>query len=935
MNYKDLSIYNSIANVAKEIFANSVNVQPGIYSVQEICNMSKKYGCFWADNFDKREIIRVEYDTFSCTFEAGDVFALLNKLGTAWAVPSGYRAKFVRAAETAAPVVSFDVPAVLNKYINAVAAEKDTNAADSMKRVCIDTRRRAVVCCNGHVLAAVPVPNMYVSHDAKETYLIDTVLMKSGKGTLIVDANGNAVNGKNTRPVLAARYPNWHGVCPSVSGDAAVFLGKEFAKVKKAILAAAKFSNGSDVKTVILRAVAGADSLEIIGYRADYYDETTAAETRAVAVSLPQPVPFSFTYAINGVNINAVAAADKMYFVKDETRPVYFVAGNLFVLLMPVCLDKTPWKNETFHAPASTVSEITGVCNFPAVAADNTPAALASVQETAPDVQETAAAVAGENDAVITRNYSFDTPAVSEDEENILPVDEETAAAAFEDAQPVPVSAYRWETEYFEAAAETGPGVPVPVLPAGMDVVLYSNICHYLKIYFDEETALTRAAYNYIILHGVKILFGEIYLHDNKIGSVKKEFENGVCISAVPAFDIWETAQPAAVPEDAQETAANVETPAVFAKVDEYAVNDESGNAVIFETYAPQLGTDEETANVQDETPAADSVPAVSEETAPAVAVSGDAQETPAVAVQDETPAAANPFASVWACMPETPAVDAPDVAQDEETPAVLIGCPADEETPAVDKETAPAVAVQDETPAVLIAFNFARRFRRVWQTAAAVLFLIVCAAVPVAVDAPAVVTPAVLFEDAPAVAVPADSVPAAVQDATETPAVAISVAADSITAAAADSVHQTAKKRARRGRARRAVSFAAVPADSVPAVLFPADSLAVPVAADSLAADSITAPAVAVPAAADSVPAVAVQDATDVPAVAVDEETPAVDEETPQDEETAPAVPADSVPADSVPAANSPAPDVPAVQRVPAVPVAPVAPIVIACFGN
>ena len=365
MDYKDLSIYNSIANVAKEIFANSVNVQPGEYSVQEICSMFKKYGCFWADNFDKREIIRVEYDTFSCTFEAGDVFTLLNKLGTAWGVPSGYRAKFVRAAETAAPVVSFDVPAVLNKYINAVAAEKDTNAADNMKRVCIDTRRRAVVCCNGHVLAAVPVPNMYVSQDAKETYLIDTVLLKSGKGTLTVDANGNAVNGKNTRPVLDARYPNWHGVCPAVSEDAAVFLGKEFAKVKKAILAAAKFSNGSDVKTVILRAVAGADSLEIIGYRADYCDETTADETRAVAVSLPQPVPFSFTYAINGVNINAVAAADKMYFTRDETRPVYFVAGNLFVLLMPVCLDKTPWKNETFNAPAGTVSEITGICNLP------------------------------------------------------------------------------------------------------------------------------------------------------------------------------------------------------------------------------------------------------------------------------------------------------------------------------------------------------------------------------------------------------------------------------------------------------------------------------------------------------------------------------------------------------------------------------------------
>ena len=1014
METKDYIIYKGIANAAARVFENVI-CPAGEYTAKDIAKEILIH-FFYKDEFynnrvQENEKITVEFDGYKCSFPIGSVFDVCAQIETAWEIPSARRAKFVRKAETRPVAVAFDVPAAAKEIIKAIPAKFD-NLRPVMNYVCIDTRRRCLIAGAANVLTAVAVPNMYVSEDAKETYLIDPLLMKSGKGTIFVDEE-NSVNGTQTRPNYKDRnFPSWERILPAVQDAQRINITPAVWKqLKKEITAAAKFSDNAQ-KLVEISGRSGCPEITVNYLR--IFETAGKENSRAVNINLPQPCPFDFSVQINGKQFAAVPAADSMYIYRNAQTgnvSICFAAAGAVSYLPNLDEDKdvNAAAVPAFEDAPDAAKNLLSVAAFPEIGTANSPAAAAliaakdeetpaadSAKETRPSWEQTLPAAAV--------SFAFDeTPAVSEDaqetaaaadSENVLPVDEETAAAAFEDAQPVPVSADRWETEYITAAVETNARAvdapAVPVLPAGMNETLYLNICEYLKIYFDEETAGTRAAYNYIILHGVKILFGEIYLHDNKIGSVKKEFENGVCISAVPAFDIWETAQPAAVPEDAQETAANVqdETPAVFAKVDEYAVNDENGNAVIFGTYAPQIGTDEETANVETpavqdapdvanvpaadsvpaandietlinnkfaaylnaapadsvpaaavqdapdvaNVPAADSVPAVDEETAPAVAVSlpvpvaavyplhavyidnvlhgvyfsklladeifwnafftgrsvyplqilsnETAPETesaavlfaadsvPAVdeetapAVQDEETAApadsvpaADPFASVWACMQETPAVqDAPAVPVDEETPAVLFAVSEDAQKTAAN--------VQDEEkPAVLIAANFARRFRRVWQTAAAVLFLIICAAVPVAVS---------------------DS----------------------------------------------------VPADSVPAVLFAADSLAnVPAVSEDEETANVqdeTAPAV--------------QDAPDVANAAPADSVPAVDEETApavQDEEPpavpedAPAAPADSVPADSVPAANSPAPAVPAVQCAPAAPVAPVAPIVIACFGN
>ena len=868
---KDLIIYDGIAKAAARVFDNVV-CPAGEYSAKDLVKYLGTRYYFEIEYNEKHvkqnEIITVSFDGSKCSFPVDRVFEICARFETALSIPSARRVKFVRAAETRPVAVAFDVPAAAKDIIKAIPAKGD-NLRPALNYVCVDTRRRCLAAVNMNVLSVVSVPDMYVSPDAKETYLIDPAVLKTGKGTLFVDEE-NAVNGTQTRPNGKDHvFPVWDKILPAVFDAQRINLAPEtWKQLKKEITAAAKFSDNAQ-NLVQISGRADSDKITVTYFR---IFETETENSRVKNITLPQACPFDFSVQINGKQFAAVPAANSMYIFRDKNvkTAVCFAAVGAVSYLPNLDVDSdvntaaVPVFSE--DAPGAA-QKLLSVAAFPEIGTANSPAAAALIEtaaaaDSAPVISEDAQAVP----AVVSFEFDETPAAVPEDaqetaaaadSEKVLPVDEETAAAAFEDAQPVPVSADRWETEYFEAAAETGPGVPVPVLPAGMDALLYSNICRYLKIYFDEETALTRAAYNYIILHGVKIIFGEIYLHDEKIGKVKKEFLDGICTNAAPAFDIWETPQdeetPAAadsvpaVPEDAQPVPAANTLPVPCFTENLHAVY---LDGVLHRVYYSQLLADNELFNLL-------------------------------FAGRDVYPYT----------------FPANETAPETERAAVLIAC---KRAGVSVPEDAQAVPVDEETPAVLIAANFARRARRVWQTAAAVLFLIVCAAAPVFVpedapDAPA----AVLFADsltAAPVSVPEDAQPA--------PAVLF---ADSLTAAPADSVPAVAKKQpqTRRKRARRRAD--SVPADSVPAAALFADSLtAAP--ADSLAADSVPAAVLF----ADSLTAAPVDSlaADSVPAVPEDAQAgPAVDEET-------------AAPADSVPAANgnSPAQPVPAVVPVAAV---------------
>ena len=918
MENKDLKIYNAVANVAARVFASfdAGMFQPGKYDVPAVLNRMKQITVFQDEDAETAasEIVKIEIGTFTCSFRAVDSFRLLKRFAAAFQIPTACRAQFVKKADAAPVAVSFRVFAGL-KDLCTRTAKKDI-LRPCFNYICVDTKRRALIVCDNYTLSAVPVPEMYVSPDAKETYLITPAVLKAGHGVCNIDTNGTATNGAAVSSLDEdIKFPNISRVLFAVPADFITLGKKVFADLKKNVSAAAKFAK-IDNTPVILKADAGANEIEIIGYKESETETNTPREIRRAVVSLPQPVPFAFAVAVDPERLGKVLAAEKMY-LKDPFAPVCFVdeTRRVFSVMYPgKDLNKTPFFNSSFEIPvpagALSVDAVAGT--FAPV--QDAPAAPFTDEETAPAVP----AVSDDTKITyITKNYV-----------SVITEEIRDAVAVAAKYKYIPYYYNEYGVRCSRERTATVYGAELLLQRENLYIDNYALICGNGQTFayiskHDEEISV-----NYDVQETAAPVDEETALYNDYLAAAKDEETANV-----------ETAAPVA--EDAPETAANVqdeETPAVFAKVDEYAINDESGNAVIFETYAPQLGTDEETANV--ETPAADSVPAA--------------------AVQNETPAVADSLANDE----ETPAVPFA-VPDDEETPAVAVSVAADNETPANVQNETPAVpfAVPDdeETPAVADSANSRRRFR-VWPwliRAAAVLIAFILFAVndaektpAVADSVPAVAVPAV--QNAPDVPAVADilaavlfAVPDDAQETNDAPAVAVSVPADNETPAVADKQPQTAKKQpqTRRKRARRAdrckqfvpdvpaaVSVAdslaadSLAADSVPAVLFAvADSLA----ADSLAnvpavvsvADSVPADSVPV-SVADSlanVPAVdapAVQDEeTDAPAVVSvpdDEETPAVADSVPAVPEDAPDAPAaDSVPADSVP--NSPAPAVPA----------------------
>ena len=940
-------IYNAVANVAARVFASfdAVMFEPGKYDVPAVLNVINKIGKNFQDEDAEtaaNEIVKIEIDTFACSFRAVDSFALLKRLAAAYQIPTACRAQFTKKADVAPVAVSFRVFVGLKDLCSRISKD---DLHPCFNYICVDTKRRALIVCDQYTLSAVPVPEMYVAPDAKDTYLITPAVLKAGHGVCNIDANGTATNGAAVSAVDEnIKYPNIARVLFAVPSEFITLGKKVFSELKKNISAAAKFGK-IDNTPVILKADAGANEIEIIGYRESETETNAPRETRRAVVSLPQPVPFAFAVAVDPERLGKVLAAEKMY-LKDPFSPVCFVdeTRRVFSVMYPgKDLNHTPYFNLAFEIPvpagALSVDAVAGT--FAPV--QDAPAAPFEDEETAPAVP----AVSEETKITfISKNY---VPVITEEIRDAVAVAAEYKYLEFR----INMFGTRSRREHT------------------------ANVCA-AELLLQRENLYIK---NYALICGNGQTFAYISKHDEEI---EINYD-------VPQDEETANVETPAVSEDAQKTAANVqdETPAadietlINNKFAAYlndapaadsvpAVSEETAPAVqdapavavslpvpvsavyslhavyidhilhgvyfskllaeeifwsaffagravydleiLSNETAPETERDavarraesckqfaavsedaqETPANVQDEktdAPAVVSVPEDEETPAVAVsvpedaqtlqpvAVSEDAQETPANVQDEETAPNVAAFVSVWACMPEIWQTDAPAVSED--APAVPVG----EKINAVPF----AVSEDEETPAVA---NSRRRFH-VWPwliRAAAVIIAFILFAVNDAEKTPAVAVPAV--QDAPDVPAVADSlaavlfaVPEDAQETNDTPAVAVSVAAADSLPAVADKQPQTRRKRAR--RAESCKQFAAVAV---------ADSLAnVPAVSDSLAADSVPAVCAAdsVAAVADSVvnvPAVSDSLAADSVAAVADSvvNVPAVSEDA---QETAPAV--------------------------------------------
>ena len=965
MENKDLMIYNAVANVAARVFASfdAVMFQPGKYDVPAVLNRIKSVKAFQDEDAETaaNEIVKIEIDTFVCSFRAVDSFELLKRLAAAYQIPTACRAQFTKKADAAPVAVSFRVFAGMKDLCSRIS--KDV-LYPCFNYICVDTKRRALIVCDSYTLSAVPVPEMFVSEDAKETYLITPAVLKAGHGVCNIDTNGTATNGAAVSAVdKEIKYPNIARVLFAVPSEFITLGKKVFSELKKNVSAAAKFGK-IDNTPVILKADAGANEIEIIGYRESETETNTPRETRRAVVSLPQPVPFAFAVAVDPERLGKVLAAEKMY-LKDPFAPVCFVdeTRRVFSVMYPgKDLNHTPYFDLDFNVsvPAGALSVDAVAGTFAPV--QDAPAAPFEDEETAPAVP----AVSEETKIIyITKNY---VPVITEE------IRDAVAVAA----------KYKYIPYYIN---EYG-------VRCSRD---YSPLHDAAKLLLQRENLYIE---NYALICGNGQTFAYISVHDEEIKvnyDVAQDEETAAPADSVPA-----------VSEDAQETAANVqdETPAADS-VPAAAVQDAPAvavslpvpvsavyplhavyidnvlhgvyfskllaDAVLFDAFFsgrsvyPLQILSNETAPETERAAvlfAADSVPAVSE----------DAQETAANVQDEETPAVADSVPAVSVDEEtrrniETAAQAYMDeyICTDEELRAaaayletrnikirrrrvylnneiianitlninngVCVSVAVDY-LPAVseDAQETPANVQDEETAANVAAFvSVWACMPEIWQT-----------------DAPAV------SEDAPAVAVDEETnaVPFAVsEDAQETPAVANSRrrfrvwpwlirAAAIIIAFILFAVNDAEKTPAVAVPVQDAQETpAAVSADSLAAVLFavPEDAPAVqdeetPAVAVSVAADSET-PAVAYkqPQTAKKQPqtrrkrARRAESCKQFAAVAVADSwanVPAVSDSLPADSlANVPAVlfaVADSLAADSVPAdslANVPAVDAPAVQ--------------------
>ena len=814
METKDFIIYNGIANAARRLF-DHVICNAGEFGAADIAK--KIFNRFYfEDNFynsdEYNEIITVEFDGYKCTFPFCDAFSICAQIETAWQIPSARRVRFIRAQETAAPVVCFDVPAAAKDIIKCIPAKFD-NLRPVLNYVCVDTRRRALITGAGQILNAVAVQNMYVSQDAKETYLIDPSLLKTGKGQIIIDANGNAANGTKAgarvdETAAARNFPSWENVFPAVADSQKIELnGDVWKQLKKEFAAAAKYSDNADKITQIS---GRAQDAKIFVTYIRLYETAGKETTRDVAINLPQPCPFDFSVRLNGKLFASAPAADSLYIYRNMKNNVSVCTSAAGAVSYFVNLDDdkdvnaaaVPAVDETTNDAPALLTRAA----FPELNAANTPAAVAafdainapaadSAKETRPSwANNLPAAVVKLGDVVI-----FGAP---QDEETAAPVPEETPAA---DSVPAVDQTTNDAPAVAVSEATDAPAVAVAdSLPAVDEETPQTGANVETSAPQDETTpaAVPEAAAAPVCL---PVPVSAVYpLHAVYIDKVL----HGVYFSKLLADDIfWNAFFAGRAVYDLEilsnETAPAVKTGAIIKRMKQNGATDEEINS-----YKKDL----------------------------AVAVAAG-RLTAA-----DVPAEISAAVSAFACVPEIPetAAAVPEetaaaVAVDETTndaPAVCVSLPQDEETaaPAFDYQTRPSW----ERPSRARRFRLRRaRFAPWLIRAAAVAALIVCAAVA--------------NWERPAPVVAADSVPAVAADSLTAFA---SVPADSLTAPA-DSVPAVAV-------AAPQDEETAAPADSVPAVdeTTPQDETApdAPAVAVDETNDDGNAPAPAVPA--DSVPA-------------------------------------------------------------------------------
>lgn len=347
----NLSIYNEIAKIARRAFE-FIKIQPGQYNAAQILSALKKCEAAWDDQspeyYTLEDAAAVAVGSFSCEFKIKDSFRILAKVATAWNIPTPARTLFERKKEAAPAVAAFDMPAAVGTVKKAI--DKKAPQCSNLRFAYVDNARRALVGCNGYLMAVAALPSLNVADTDRASFLIDSSLLKAGR--VVIDANEKATNGPAVADSPVGHYPNWRACFPKTyDTDGVKFDKKTAAALKKAVAAAAKHSDTIEAKQGKIKIVSiyGEANTNKIIVRARKTDNVLNNGSwneiityQNFNVTTPDTLQRSFSFCFNAIQFAALPAFDTLYFPANG-RPMITSGKTAVCLLMP-CEPPENWE---------------------------------------------------------------------------------------------------------------------------------------------------------------------------------------------------------------------------------------------------------------------------------------------------------------------------------------------------------------------------------------------------------------------------------------------------------------------------------------------------------------------------------------------------------------------------------------------------------------
>lgn len=295
----NIAILQELKNIAKEIFTNEIDIEPGTYTAAELAKEKSAKGDVIIINYIKTNneslLTRsVCVGSFKCEFERNNIFNLVWKFEQLTSVKQKDKTRFV-SIETGKADLSFSVE--ITKEMQSLCKCVDNDKSRPvMSYVFIDYKKGYLVASNGKHLQACKANISNVEGQTETSVLINPKDLKQLSGVCSVTVSGGKVtiSDENGRAYClecsVLIYPRWTSVVPKVS--------------KKNYI---KINESKEVLSFLKKKEGNFFMYAEKGYKVtiDYTDSSSGAFSK-IEVFTENEIPFAFSVMLDSKSFQTV-----------------------------------------------------------------------------------------------------------------------------------------------------------------------------------------------------------------------------------------------------------------------------------------------------------------------------------------------------------------------------------------------------------------------------------------------------------------------------------------------------------------------------------------------------------------------------------------------------------------------------------------------------